>query len=181
VKIKTVVICHSGYGTSQLLATRLKNAFNNIEISGIVSSNSINKIDLSKVDLIVSTVDFDINQSYLMVSAFLNEIDRENIKNYIESILRNKRKSFLKDDMKEISIETIGEKNDIKRPKKFFIEENLIHIEDNTYVCLTGDRKNSIREYLPEKNRAEKHIIFINYSDYIYLSKAVRLLIRKRL
>lgn len=93
-KIKTIVICHSGYGTSQLLATRLKNAFNNIEISGIVSSNSINKIDLSKVDLIVSTVDFDINQSYLMVSAFLNEIDRENIKNYIESILRNKRKSF---------------------------------------------------------------------------------------
>lgn len=181
VKIKTVVICHSGYGTSQLLATRLKNAFNNIEISGIVSSNSINKIDLSKVDLIVSTVDFDIDQSYLMVSAFLNEIDRENIKNYIEGILRNKRKSFLKDDMKEISIETIGEKNDIKRPKKFFIEEKLIHIEDNTYVCLTGDRKNSIREYLPEKNRAEKHIIFINYSDYIYLSKAVRLLIRKRL
>lgn len=24
VKIKTIVICHSGYGTSQLLATRLK-------------------------------------------------------------------------------------------------------------------------------------------------------------
>ncbi len=180
IKVRTVVICHSGYGTSQLLATRLVKSFNNIEMSGIISSNSINNVDLDKVDLIVSTVDLDINRPYLMVSAFLNEIDKENVKNYIENILKGKRESSsLK--YEDIPLRFIDNKRDIEEFKSLLIEDNLIHIEDNTYIYLTVTEDDSAKEYLIEKEDMEKRIIAVNYSNYTYLSKLIRLLIRKGL
>lgn len=181
IKVQTVVVCHSGYGTSQLLATRLRKAFNNIEISGIISSNSINNIELDKVDLIITTVDLDINKPYLMVSAFLNEIDKENVKNYIEDILENKTKSFSQ-DYKDISLNFIHNKKDIEKFKNQLIEDNLIHIEDNSYIYLIDDTKeDSIQAYLIKEDEIEKHIIAINYSSYTYLSKAIKLFIREGL
>src|SRR5690606_23181700 len=131
IKIKTVVICHSGYGTSQLLATRLGKTFRNIEIVGVIASNSINNIDLDQVDLIVSTVDLEIEQPYIMVSAFLNEIDRENIRNYIGTILEDKKKISSWKHIDSICMETVDSDKVIEQFKESLNEENLIYIKDN--------------------------------------------------
>ncbi|AEE92373.1 Transcriptional antiterminator, BglG [Tepidanaerobacter acetatoxydans Re1] len=176
IKVRTVVICHSGYGTSRLLAARLAKTFSNIEISGIISSNAINSADLEKVDLIVSTVDLDTDKPYLIISAFLNEIDKENVKNYIENILESKKKS-ISSEHEEISIKFIDDKEGIKEFISLLIEDELIHVKDNIYLYLRAEKANSARKYLIEK----KCIIAVDYSDYSFLSKVIRFLIREGL
>lgn len=179
IKIKTVVICHSGYGTSQLLATRLRKTFRNIEIVGVIASNSINNIDLDQVDLIVSTVDLEIEQPYIMVSAFLNEIDRENIKNYIGTILEDKNKTSPWEHIDTICIETVDNDKVIEQFKESLNEDNLIYIKDNTYLYPVSDTENWMKEYLIKEGKIKRRIIIISYSDYGYLSKATRLIINE--
>ncbi len=181
IKIKTVVICHSGYGTSQLLATRLGKTFRNIEIVGVIASNSINNIDLDQVDLIVSTVDLEIEQPYIMVSAFLNEIDRENIKNYIGTILEDKKKTSPWEHIDTICMETVDNDKVIEQFKESLNEENLIYIKDNTYIYPVSDTENWMKEYLIKEGERKRRIIIISYSDYGYLSKATRLIINKEI
>lgn len=177
-KIKILVICHSGYGTSQLLAARLEKAFNNIEVVNIVASKSVDSIDLDKIDLIVSTVNLDIEQPYLIVSAFLNEIDKENIRNYIEMILENKRKLSSNNPVKTISLETINGWEDMEGFKGYFIEDKLIHIKNNTYVYLVYSGQDSVKKYVYEQDNSWKHIFAIRYSNYIYLSEVLRQIVR---
>ena len=181
IKIKTVVICHSGYGTSQLLATRLGKTFRNIEIVGVIASNSINNIDLDQVDLIVSTVDLEIEQPYIMVSAFLNEIDRENIRNYIGTILEDKKKISSWKHIDSICMETVDSDKVIEQFKESLNEENLIYIKDNTYIYPVSDTENWMKEYLIKEGERKRRIIIISYSDYGYLSKATRLIINKEI
>lgn len=178
IKIKAVVICHSGYGTSQLLATRLEKEFNNIEVVDIIASNSINNISLKEIDLIISTVDLNIEYPYLMVSAFLNKIDKKNIKNNIEIILENKRKFSSQNKLEAISIEIIDNDKDIKQFKRSFNEKNLIYIKDNIYIYIMPSIENLVKKYLIEENKIMKHIFVINYSNFMYLAKCLRQIIR---
>ena len=57
---RVLVVCHSGYGTSQLLSTRLKRAFPQWTIVDIVSVHRLGEIDMTNIDFIVSSVDIDI-------------------------------------------------------------------------------------------------------------------------
>lgn len=172
IKIKTLVVCHSGYGTSQLLSTRLEKSFNNIEVVDVIASNSIMNMDLTHIDLIVTTVDLNIEKPYLMVSAFLNEIDKKNIKNFIDNILEGKRKSFSDYHIKNIEIEAIKDKTRIN-------EDKLICIKDNIYLSIINSSENLNIQYLEEKGKTGKRIFVITYSDYKYLSKALRKIIRE--
>ncbi|MGO1372212.1 MAG: BglG family transcription antiterminator [Senegalia sp. (in: firmicutes)] len=174
IKINTIVVCHSGYGTSQLLSTRLEKAFNNINVVDVIASNSIVNMDLSDIDLIVTTVDLNIERSYLMVSAFLNEIDKKNIKNHIYNILEDKRKSFSDQNIEDIKIENIKEEKSINI-------DDLIQIKDNIYISISNSSKNPSIQYITEKGKLGKRIFIINYSNYKYLSKAIRKVIREYL
>ena len=81
---RILVVCHSGYGTSQLLSTRLKRAFPQWTIVDIVSVHKLGDIDMKDIDFIVSTVDIDIkDKMYIVVSALLMERDINNIKNIL--------------------------------------------------------------------------------------------------
>lgn len=174
IKINTIVVCHSGYGTSQLLSTRLEKSFNNINVVDVIASNSIVNMDLSDIDLIVTTVDLNIERSYLMVSAFLNEIDKKNIKNHIYNILENKRTSFSDQNIEDIKIENIKDEKSINI-------DDLIDIKDNIYISISNSSKNSSIQYIEEKGKSGKRIFIINYSNYKYLSKAIRKVIREYL
>lgn len=56
-KIKTVVMCASGLGTSQLIAIKLERALPELEITAIISATNYNNQDLvDSADLIISTV-----------------------------------------------------------------------------------------------------------------------------
>ena len=90
---RVLVVCHSGYGTSQLLSTRLKRAFPQWTIVDIVSVHRLNTIDTSDIDFIVSTVDIDIKEkAYIVVSSLLMESDIKNIKNILMNSALNDKK-----------------------------------------------------------------------------------------
>ena len=81
---RVLVVCHSGYGTSQLLATRLKRAFPQWTIVDIVSVHRLSEVDMTNIDFIVSSVDIDIkDKMYIVVSALLMDRDINNIKNVL--------------------------------------------------------------------------------------------------
>lgn len=81
---RVLVVCHSGYGTSQLLSTRLKRAFPQWTIVDIVSVHRLGEIDMTNIDFIVSSVDIDIkDKMYIVVSALLMDRDIKNIKNVL--------------------------------------------------------------------------------------------------
>lgn len=81
-KKQVLVVCHSGYGTSQLLTTRLKKVFPQWNIADIISADSLKKRSLKEIDFIVSTVPLEITEKpYILVSVFLNEQDIKNISN----------------------------------------------------------------------------------------------------
>ncbi len=82
--IKTLVICHSGIGTSQLVSARLERAFKEIETIGIVSSVDIKKELLDKSDMLISTVPLDINRPIIVVSPLMTKEDIKKIEKYIE-------------------------------------------------------------------------------------------------
>jgi len=88
IKKRVLVVCHSGYGTSKLLSTKLNRYFPEFEIIESISANRIMNRNLDDIDFIISTVPLDLkSNSYLLVSTFLNEYD---IKNISDFLLKNK-------------------------------------------------------------------------------------------
>lgn len=81
---KVIVVCHSGYGTSQLLTTRLKRAFPQWQVGDVISDHKLNTMNLVDIDFIISTVHLTFKEKpYMLVSALLNEKDIQNIKNIL--------------------------------------------------------------------------------------------------
>ena len=94
---RVLVVCHSGYGTSQLLATRLKKAFPQWTIVDVVSVYMLKNMDMSDIDFIVSTVDVDIkDKMHIVVSALLMDSDIKNIKNTLMNTSMNNKNIDLK-------------------------------------------------------------------------------------
>ena len=176
-KIKTLVVCHSGYGTSQLLTTRLKNTFPNIDVVNVIPSYSVSNIDLNAIDLIISTVNLDIENPYLMTSVFLNHIDKENIKNCIELILNNKKTPHFCKEGQLVSIETAEMYKDVEEIQKLFDKKELIYLKEQIYVYVKSDLKDLVKRYTLMQDKLETYIFVIYYSNYQYLSSALRKII----
>jgi hypothetical protein len=156
-----------------LLATRLEKTFSNIEIVGVITSNRLQGIDLNNIDLIVSTVNLDIKYPYLVASAFLNEVDKKNINNYIETVFQNRRKVLEQTTAGDTPVEVVKIK-DTKQIKKLISKENLISLGENIFIYVLSGKVNSVTEFIIMKEQKEKYIFAIAYSDYAYLSRAVR-------
>ncbi len=102
---KVLVVCHSGYGTSQLLAAKLQHEISFIKIADVVSSRKIETMNLEEIDFIISTVPIHLqNIPYIMISALLTDEDIQNIKNSMYGIADRERESslFTYSDRKEI-------------------------------------------------------------------------------
>ncbi len=81
---RVVVVCHSGYGTSQLLAAKLKNEFAFLEIRDVVSTRMIREMDLKEVDFLIATVPVEREDvPCVIVSSLLLEQDIKAIRSYI--------------------------------------------------------------------------------------------------
>lgn len=79
---KVLVACHSGYGTSQLLAAKLKNEFAFLEIADVVSTRKVKDMDLKGIDYIISTVPIEREDvPHIVVSTLLSEQDIITIRN----------------------------------------------------------------------------------------------------
>lgn len=83
---RVIVVCHTGYGTSQLLAARLKREFPEWTIVDIVPMHQLSKRNLDDVDFVISTVNLDLKDKlHIVVSVLLMESDINNIKNALLS------------------------------------------------------------------------------------------------
>lgn len=177
---QAIVICHSGYGTSQLLATRLRKSFANINVCDVISSSKIESVNLDKVDLIVSTVKLNIEQSYILVSAFLSETDKKNIQNLIENqSLEDKDQPIGK--LENVDVDSTFECSDMKEVKSKVKNNYFIDIDKNKITCINEttciyiSRTNKNQTLLYKiKNKEAKSLYLINYGSYNYLVSKIK-------
>lgn len=78
---KVLIVCQSGYGTSQLLMTRLVQAFPHLEIAGVTSVRTLREMNLSEYSFLISTVRLQaLPIPHIVISPLLSEQDIEKIK-----------------------------------------------------------------------------------------------------
>lgn len=79
-----IIVCSSGFGTSQLLKNRLINKINNLNVVEVIPYIDIFKIDLTNIDFIVSTIKLEnIIKPVINVSVLLNDSDVRVINDYL--------------------------------------------------------------------------------------------------
>ncbi|HEY2419981.1 MAG TPA: transcription antiterminator [Neobacillus sp.] len=90
--LKTIIVCHSSIGTSQLLVNKLKMEFNQLEIVDLKTSTSIVDYDLQGIDLIITTIPLTMTNSIriLTISPLLKELDIRLLNSIIKKIYSDK-------------------------------------------------------------------------------------------
>lgn len=170
---RVLVVCHSGYGTSQLLAARLKKAFPQWTIVDVVSVHMLKNMDMSDIDFIVSTVDVDIkDKMHIVVSALLMDSDIKNIKNTLMNTSMNNKNI----DLKSLALKIEG---------NIFInddsDENFNNIKNNNKLKSINLSKNFKIYVNTNHNKSEMilHIdnvkkvlsFYVLSNDYNYFNK----------
>lgn len=125
-KIKTIVICHTGIGTSQLLYTRLKKGFAELELVGIRSSTVLRDEDLKDIDLIISTVPVKTEKSYILVNPILNSKDIKLIAKFVNQYYHKGEEEPLN---KEVFFSVPGFNN-----KENILKDMCAKLEERGYV-----------------------------------------------
>lgn len=85
--LRVVIVCSSGVGTAELLKTRIAKKFQNIVIQGIYPAYILDSLELSDIDLVISTVNLsgiDPEKEIINVSPLLTEEDEEKINEHIK-------------------------------------------------------------------------------------------------
>lgn len=94
-KVKTVVVCASGVGTSQLVTGRLERELPELEIVEIIPVNHLDKQLIEGVDLIISTVSMrEKNEKVVHISTLADQKDIANIRNFIEKLHQDAKKDL---------------------------------------------------------------------------------------
>lgn len=146
--IRTCVICYSGVGTSEFLAKRVAKEFSQLEISQVISFKSYQAQTLEDMDLILSTVKLEEDVDYILVSAFLSDVDRMNIEKKIREI-RNRKFRPVEIDL-------------AKKDEDFYLE--IFEDED---VRILVKKANHNKTYRDDKT------YYLEYKDYFYINNLV--------
>ncbi len=118
--IKTLIICSSGIGTSQLIKTRLEKRFNELDIIACLPLNCLSEELIDRADLIISTVQGIRNAPRaIYVNTLLSERDILKIKRSIDILAT---RSWEKEKI---------DKKDFGALKLDVIDKELCFIEDD--------------------------------------------------
>ncbi|MEN8078558.1 BglG family transcription antiterminator [Clostridioides difficile] len=150
-KVKAVIICSSGIGTSQLVANRLKKALSDLEITSIIPAKQLTNKLIEENDIIISTIAIRKKiDKVVCVSTFINENDISRIQLFLS-------KNKFKNDNLDITSNTnitpdLQNKNDIISSEYCFIDEG-----NNSYI-------DTLKKYssILEKNSIVKPGFFNN-------------------
>lgn len=127
-RVKVIVVCSSGIGTSQLISTRLEKRFNEIEIIATIPLNLLKGEIISKADLIISTIPGVLNSpKFVYVSAILGAADVLKIKNALGKL-----------EIKSDKEEGIGKRN----------VENYISDVLDEELCFIDDKRHNLRDII---------------------------------
>ncbi|MDD6770902.1 BglG family transcription antiterminator [Inconstantimicrobium porci] len=145
-KFNVLVICATGYGSSQMLNVRLKKEFGqHINVVDVIGYYEITNEKLKGIDLIVSTIDLYtivFNVPVIHVSVFLNNNDISHIKTFIDY-----RTSGNIEKPKNVSSIDLNERS--KLFDKFFNKDSFLIIDGS-------DSKENIINKLVEKLQANE-------------------------
>lgn len=87
---KVIIVCPEGIGFSRLLAHRIERFISSIHIVDIVSIRQLDKMDLSSIDFVISTVPIQkCEKPVVLVSSFLSELDIRDINNFLIESAQN--------------------------------------------------------------------------------------------
>lgn len=96
--LKTIIVCHSGVGASQLLANKLKNEFNQLEIISSISCSGLTNINLDEIDLIITTapLELDCPSKVIAITPLLRKHDIFRLNSLIKKIYSEKNSLSMK-------------------------------------------------------------------------------------
>lgn len=120
-RIKAVIVCSSGIGTSQMVAARIRKKFGELEIISIVPVKKLDERLILQADVIISTIPIqksDANAVY--ISTLVDEVDVLKIRKVIDNIKTHR--SCIQEVQKPKSWERDG-----------IIDEELCFVEENRY------------------------------------------------
>lgn len=91
-RLRVVVACPLGMGSSRFLASRLGNEFPSLQVEGCCSVRELNTADLRrrKIDFIISTVPLELDYPAVCISPSLLEPDRAVLKDAITRYSQNR-------------------------------------------------------------------------------------------
>ncbi|WP_459841027.1 BglG family transcription antiterminator [Halanaerocella petrolearia] len=99
-KIKAIIVCSSGIGTSQLLASRLAKRLSGIEIMDLMAAHKLKNRNLEGIDVIISTIPLnDLEIPVIQVSPLVTENDINLVKQKTDYILQDKETEKLELDL----------------------------------------------------------------------------------
>lgn len=170
-KKQALIVCHSGYGTSSLLTTRINKYFPNLEIVDTLSSNKIITRDLSDIDLVISTVSLDLkDKPQILVSVFLSEKDIENISNYLINIKSRKKSRFITtpyigdyifEDLIYFNKQNDEIKESILKNLKDPINFNEVQVNKNLIINISfSDKHNKLGLCINDIENSEKQLVY---------------------
>ncbi|GKU84703.1 BglG family transcription antiterminator [Niallia sp. NCCP-28] len=108
-KLKVLIICSSGIGTSKMLAAKIYNQIAGLAPIKTASVFELKNIDLDDFDAVLSTIPLDnIGEEYLLVSPIVTEQDIDKIKGFLH------QEGFL--PLEEDVAETAGDKEFLSLP-----------------------------------------------------------------
>lgn len=91
-RYSVILVCNGGIGTSQLLLARLEKFFH-LDVLDIIPAHDIKNVDMSNVDVIISTISLDQeNVEYIQVDPLLNDEDCIRVGENFRKLSRETRK-----------------------------------------------------------------------------------------
>lgn len=126
-KYNVLVICATGYGSAQMLKSRIENELGNlISITDVIGYYEINDEKLKGVDFIVSSIDLSnliFNIPVFTVSVFLSDEELQDIKHGISQLNTSTSLRKIEDETSELGVREVFD--DYFSKEAFFILSNV--------------------------------------------------------
>lgn len=120
-KLRTLIVCASGLGTSMIISAKIKREFaSSIEIVKILPLNELTQVEKDTYDIILSTIKIDINEYNLKDKKIM----------YISPIFKSSDLSLLKEFIQENSKESLLKFLEFTDEELFFPEKDLKNKEE---------------------------------------------------
>ncbi|PAB57868.1 BglG family transcription antiterminator [Anaeromicrobium sediminis] len=129
-KVKTIIVCHSGIGTSQLLSARFKRCFKEIDVIGIYSSAGLTKDIMDEAQMIISTVPIKVDRPVILVSPLFTQMDVKKVEKHIDSIQMRIRG----EEEKEFICKEVFHRSKRFNNRSEIIEEMCENLEKKEYI-----------------------------------------------
>lgn len=123
--IRTLVVCTSGIGSSQLLATKLKKHFAQLDIKEISSIIEINSSKLNNIDIIISTVPMNTEKPILNISPLLTQNDIDKTINFINNLNKKDNGQLFMEDFIEINAPYCKKKDVLRNASMMLLEHGF--------------------------------------------------------